>query len=81
MKITPILGQPFCWRVQSRSRPQLEHFVNWVDESCTCESYSMNRREHLERTQKNFRCAHLLATRDACWLEMLETYRSEVLAQ
>jgi hypothetical protein len=86
MKIEPILGRPFCWQVQSQSAPSTYHLVNWLGDSlaggptCSCTSWAMNNRR-AQQEGKPFLCRHLLAAKEHCWQELLESVREQILSQ
>ena len=81
MKVTPIMGEVFHFQVESRSRPNHHHFANWLTVTCTCEQWAYKNREHLERTGKNYVCAHLQAAKDSCWEEIVEHTKEQLLTQ
>jgi len=86
MKVTPILGRPFVWMVDSQSVPGKQHTVSWVGDSmdngptCTCRSWAMNNRKHKQETGTNFICVHLRAAKDHAWAEMIENVRDQILS-
>lgn len=78
MTVKPVVGQPFVFEVSSRSRPGVVHLVNWLRVDCSCETWAYKKREHKEATGKNYVCAHMEASRDHCWNEILEHTREQV---
>ena len=81
MTVTPIQGQPFRFQVSSRSRVGHFHIVDWLEPSCSCETFAYKNRSHLETTGKPYLCGHLLAAREQCWDDILEDVRSRELTQ
>lgn len=81
MTVIPILGDPFHFKVSSRSRPDHEHFANWLHVTSSCETFSFKNRAHRDSTGKNYVCAHLQAAKDQCWDEMLVNVREQLLTK
>jgi len=83
MKCREIMGEPLTWWVESRSEPGKEHKVDWLHSTpnCSCNDWSMKRREHTARTGTPYLCAHLRFCKDQCWERMCEDIRSQQLAQ
>jgi hypothetical protein len=82
MNIREIPGEALTWWIDSRSEPGKQHRVDWLSTTpnCTCNSWSMKRRAHLEQTGKPYLCAHLIACRDHCWDKMREDIRDQILS-
>lgn len=87
MKVTPIMGRPFVWLVDSRSEAGVQHTASWVGDSmdsgptCSCRSFAMKNRQHFAQHGTNFICAHLQACKDTAWGEMIEDVKEQLLAK
>lgn len=82
MKVTPVMGRPFAFYVQSRSGGE-DRFVDWLNQppTCTCPDWGMRQRTHFMETGKPYLCDHLTESREHCWNEILEHTREQTLSQ
>jgi len=81
MKIRRVMNQPFVYWVTSESDPSKEHCVRWLERSCSCNSYAYKNHASLQSTGRPFCCKHMEATREEEWDSIIETVKSEQLAQ
>ncbi len=77
MKVTCILGRPFCFHVGSRSGEE-DRFVDWLNVSCSCPEWHYNNSRHRKANGTNFVCDHLTAAKDFTWDEILEHTRQSI---
>ena len=75
LSVFPIVGEPLCFNVRSRSRPRLEHRVELepynFNGACSCESFEFHMEGVLKRGERDstgnrYRCPHIQACRN--WL-------------
>lgn len=85
--VTPIMGRPFVWLVDSRSEEGVQHTVSWLGDSldsgptCSCRAWAMRNRAHFAQHGKNYLCPHLILAKDKAWDEMVEEIKTQLLAQ
>jgi len=81
MKIRRDGMRPFCYWVESRSRPGHEHYVNWLEESCSCEQYAFNNRKWMMAHPRPFVCEHMDGCREMEWNEIVDHSRDQLLKE
>ena len=79
--VTPIPFEVGRYRVRSASNPEQDHLVDLLSGECGCASYTCRQRAHKAKWGVPYRCRHILAAREYCLEQFIETMRQHVLSQ
>ena len=83
MTVEPQMGSPGMYWVESNSVPGQRHLVDLLEDggSCGCASYTYRQRAHKAKWGVPYRCRHIIAAREYCLDQFLETVREHMLAK
>lgn len=79
--VTPILGQPLCFLVRSRTHPEIQYTVNWIEHYCTCPQFHKQAKIYLEKHNRPLICWHMEQAMLCGWDNYVSTARELQLAQ
>lgn len=81
MKYTHIMGEAFCYLVQSESRPDEHYRVDLIEDQCGCRDWVCRHRQHNENTGQHYRCKHIKNLRELALDEIIEHVREQNLVK
>ena len=79
--VTPVMGRPLCFRVRSRTNPETEHTVDWIEGYCTCPQFHKQSKIYLEKHGSPLVCWHMEQAMLCGWANYVETAKELQLAQ
>lgn len=82
MTVRPIQGEIGRYRVESRSKREApEHTVDILEDECSCRTWVCRHRAYREQMGKPYRCAHIVAAREAALEAYIEVMKEHVLSK